>query len=195
MNTHRVLLVLVALCAFGLCAPVCEAKGPKARHARLYTELGNYSRELTTVSPEARRYFTQGLLLAYRCDHTEAARSFREAAWLDPQCALCWWGVALVLGPNIRQPMPESAVAEAWSASRRALAVSRSASPVEQALIGALTKRYAEHPAVDRSALDTAYADAMREVARQFFDDPDVLALYADAVMNRTAGKYRLAGN
>jgi hypothetical protein len=105
---------------------------------------------------------------------------------------VCWWGAALVLGPNINQTMQPSAVAEAWSASRRALQLREHASPVERALIDALAERYGDKPVEDRSALDHAYADAMREVARRFPEDPDVLALFAEALMDLSPWDYWL---
>ena len=65
--------------------------------------------------------------------NAEAIRSFREAARLDPDCAMCWWGVAVALGPNINLPMPPDAVAPAWEALQRAQALAPKASPVERA--------------------------------------------------------------
>ncbi|HEY5767594.1 MAG TPA: hypothetical protein VIS53_07140, partial [Candidatus Udaeobacter sp.] len=56
---------------------------------------------------------------------------------------------------------------------------------VEQALIDALAKRYASPPQPeDRSGLDRAYADAMREMWKEYPKDPDVGAFFAEAMMN-----------
>ena len=81
--------------------------------ATLFDDLGNLHHPISTNSKLAQRYFDQGLTLAYGFNHAEAARSFKQAAKLDPECAICYWGVALVLGPNINAPMEPEAVSEA----------------------------------------------------------------------------------
>jgi tetratricopeptide (TPR) repeat protein len=175
-------------------APAASQPAPAPAGAPLFDNLGRYTRPVTTQSDMARRYFVQGMVLTYGFNHSEAARSFREAARLDPQCAACWWGAALVMGPNINLPMADSDAAEAYAASRRALALIDNESAVEVALINAVAKRYAEAPGTDRSALDRAYADAMRAVAAQFPDDPDVLALFAESLLDLSPWDYYLPG-
>ena len=147
------------------------AKG--ADSTALLDGLGKHHYAITTSSPMAQRYFDQGLSLAYAFNHAEARRSFLEASRLDPACAMCQWGVALVLGPNINAPMDTAANAEAHAASRRAAALAEKATPVERALAEALTRRYAERPVADRAPLDSAYAAAMADVARRFPDDAE----------------------
>ncbi len=71
----------------------------------LYDNLGSLSEPVTTRSPDAQRYFDQGLRLAYAFNHGEAVRSFRKAQAIDPTCAMCYWGEAYALGPNINVPM------------------------------------------------------------------------------------------
>jgi tetratricopeptide (TPR) repeat protein len=168
------------------------AESAAQRGAPLFDNLGNFTRRITTSSAEAQRYFNQGMTLTYGFNHAEAGRSFREAARLDPQCATCWWGAALVMGPNINLPMAESDAPEAYAASRKALALIDNESPAERALIQALSKRYAETASADRSALDLAYANAMREVARQFPNDADVQALFAESLMDLSPWDYYL---
>ena len=69
-------------------------------------------RPITTKSAEAQQYFDQGLTLVYAFNHDEAIRSFKQAAKLDPDCAMAWWGVALALGPNYNIDVtPETEVA------------------------------------------------------------------------------------
>jgi tetratricopeptide (TPR) repeat protein len=163
--------------------------------APLFNDLGSYSRTVSSQSELARKYFSQGMTLTFGFNHAEAARSFREAARLDPTCAACYWGVALVLGPNINLGMQEADVPEAYSASRKAQQLVANASAVERDLIEALVKRYVEKPGTDRSALDKAYADAMRDVARKYPDDADVLALFAEALMDLSPWDYWLPDN
>jgi tetratricopeptide (TPR) repeat protein len=164
---------------------------PKVQ-APLFNDLGTYSVPITTSVPMAQRFFDQGLTLTYGFNHAEAIRSFREAARLDPQCAMCYWGIAFALGPNINMPMVDEAVPEAHSAAEKALQLSRHASPREQALIRALVNRYAPPPVKDRSALDRAFADAMREVMRQFPDDAEAQTLFAESLMDLSPWDYWL---
>ena len=156
----------------------------------LWDGLGALTFKITTASPEAQSYFDQGLRLAYAFNHAEAQRSFRKAEKLDPQCAMCFWGEALVLGPNINLPMPEEAAQPAFAAAQKAKALAASASPREQALIAALSKRYADDAKAERKPLDAAYAAAMRKVSEQFPEDDDIAVLYAEAVMDLSPWNY-----
>ena len=170
-----------------------EAVAPSQRlklQAPLFSDLGNYSVPITTDEPTAQRFFDQGLTLTFGFNHAEAIRSFREAARLDPECAMCYWGIALALGPNINMPMVDEAVPEAYDASEKALQLSGRTTPREQALIRALVNRYAPPPVKDRSALDRAFADAMREVARQFPSDAEAQTIFAESLMDLSPWDY-----
>jgi tetratricopeptide (TPR) repeat protein len=120
----------------------------------------------------------------------EAGRSFRAAEAADPGCAICYWGEAIVLGPNINDPMHSDTVEPAFAASAKAQVLGGAASAKEQALIRALGKRYSPDPAADRKALDTAYADAMAAAAASFPDDDNVQALFAESLMDLSPWNY-----
>src|SRR5438552_2487513 len=151
----------------------------------LYAGLGSYSRKITTDSPEAQRYFDQGLAFLHGFNHRAAIHAFQEAAKLDPECAMAHWGVALACGPHINfTAVPPPAAELAWKELNLARKNAANASPVEQALIDALAKRYANPQPADRSGLDRAYAAAMREVWRKFPKDPDAGALFTEAMMD-----------
>jgi tetratricopeptide (TPR) repeat protein len=149
----------------------------------LYKDLGSYHVAVTTSSPLAQRYFDQGLRLAYGFNQEESVNSFTAATKADPNCAMCWWGIAYVLGPNVNIPMDSSAVRPAWEAVGQAARLAQRATPRERAFIQAVALRYAEHPPADRSSLDRAYANAMGNVAHRFPDDPDAATLYAESLM------------
>jgi hypothetical protein len=151
----------------------------------MFEGLGTYSRRITTSSPDAQRYFDQGLAFLFAFNHDEATRSFREAARLDPNCAMADWGIALANGPNINIPFvsPDHAKT-AWEALERARAHAAGASDTERALIDALGKRYAWPQPENREPLDQAYAAAMRQLWQSHPDDPDVGALFAEAAMD-----------
>lgn len=150
----------------------------------LFDGLGSHTRKITTKSSEAQRYFDQGLAWFHGFNHGAAIRSFKEAARLDPECAMAHWGVALANGPHINVPMvPPPAAAEAWQALTRAQQHAGSATRVEQDLIAALAKRYANPQPDDRTPLDRSYAEAMRRVWQTHPQDADVGALFAEALM------------
>src|SRR5215475_1078134 len=151
----------------------------------LYEGLGNYSRKITTEDAKAQRYFDQGLALLHGFNHRGAIRSFQEAARLDPQCAMAYWGAALAAGPHINYALVPPPMAElAWNELSLAKQNASNASEVERALIDALSKRYAYPQPEDRAPLDQAYADAMREVWKKYPKDVDVGALFAEAMMD-----------
>jgi tetratricopeptide (TPR) repeat protein len=152
--------------------------------------MGSHHHAITTNSDLTQRYFDQGLALVYSFNHPEAIRSFQEAARHDPNCAMCWWGVALALGPNINAPMADEAVPEAYAALTKAQNLAGQASEREQAYIRALATRYSPEPVADRGALDRAYADAMRDLARRYPDDLDAATLFAEAVMDTMPWDY-----
>ncbi len=146
--------------------------------------LGDYSYKISTNSERAQFFFNQGLTLYYGFNHYEAYRSFKEAARLDPQCAMAYWGQALALGPNINAPMDPSDGKVVHKAVQRAQSLMDNVTPNEQKLIQAIAKRYTAEAPIDRGQLDQAYADFMKEVVSEFLDDLDVKALYAESLMD-----------
>jgi tetratricopeptide (TPR) repeat protein len=156
----------------------------------LWDGLGSVSYKITTSNAQAQAYFDQGLRLAYAFNHAEAQRAFRKAQKLDPQCAMCFWGEALVLGPNINLPMQDDAVAPAFTAAQVARASATNTTPREQALIAALALRYTQDPKAERAPLDAAYAEAMAKVAAEFPDDNEIGVLYAESVMDLSPWNY-----
>lgn len=151
----------------------------------LFDNLGDHTHKVTTKSTEAQQYFDQGLRFLFGFNHGAAIRSFKEAARHDPKCAMAHWGIALANGPHINFPVvPPPAAEFAWKELQLARQFAPQASPVEQALIEALGHRYANPQPDDRSPLDRAYADAMRQVWQKFSDDTDVGVFFAEAMMD-----------
>ena len=68
-------------------APCFSAQEP------FFDGLGSYTREVTTKSPEAQKYFNQGLNFYYGFNHGAAIRAFTAAAALDPDCAMAIGGL------------------------------------------------------------------------------------------------------
>jgi pimeloyl-ACP methyl ester carboxylesterase len=146
--------------------------------------LGDWHYAITTSSSDAPRYFDQGLRLAYAFNHDEAVRSFERAVQLDSACAMCWWGIAYALGPNINLPMDAAIEPRALAAARRAVSLARGVKAAERGLIRALALRYGEPAGASRAARDSAYAIAMGRVAIEHPDDADAQVLFADAMLN-----------
>jgi len=159
-----------------------------------YYNLGSYSRKVTTRSASAQLWFDRGLLWCYGYNHEEAVRCFREAARHDPSCAMAQWGIAYASGPNYNKQWKafdpadlDRSLAAAHDASHQALALIDGASPVEQALIRPLARRYPSRQTTEVTAdWNDGYATEMRAVYRAWPDDHDVAALFAEAIMNRT---------
>lgn len=152
---------------------------------RLFVGLGDHQRSISTKSAEAQAFFNQGLAFLYGFNHDEAIRSFEHAAKLDPQCAAIFWALALAHGPHINLPVvDEQHAAEAWAALTKARQLANTATPVEQDLIAALSKRYAQPQPEDRQPLDQAYAAAMRELWKKYPQDADIGALFAESLMD-----------
>ncbi|RUL81434.1 hypothetical protein [Tautonia sociabilis] len=145
--------------------------------------IGSYSRPAGTDSDLAQRYFDQGLNLLFAFNHEEAARAFQESAELDPSCAMAWWGLAYAQGPHINLPVVTTEQARvALDALDRARSAAKT--DLERALVEALASRHVPEPPEDRSALDRAFAEAMRVLHEQHPDDPDIGCFHAESLMN-----------
>ena len=181
-NPVRLALLLASFGAAITCAH--EAR------PRLFAGLGPAHHPVTTQSPLAQRYFDQGLSLCFGFNHEAAIHAFEAALEIDPSCAMCEWGIALALGPNINAPMAPGSARPAYAAAQRALAKAERASERERAYIRAVAARYAAEPPTDRSTLDRAYADAMRTVHEADPSDADAAALFAEALMDLSPWNY-----
>jgi tetratricopeptide (TPR) repeat protein len=176
--------------ALALSAAFVQAQAQSSAGIRLYDGLGKVHFPITTASPEAQRYFDQGMAFAYGFNHAAAIASFREAQRLDPSCALCWWGESLAYGPNINAPLTPDANDLALKAIARAQQLAASVTPPERALIMALTKRYSADPNAKRTDLDGAYADAMLTIARYYPQHDDIALLAAESAMDTLPWDY-----
>ncbi len=184
MRRPRLLVPFVA--GLALAFTSCQSTAADAAQgARLYDGYGGYHREISTASVDAQHWFDQGLQMLYGFNHDEAIRSFRRAAELDPGAPMPWWGVAYAYGIHVNNPlMDDEANAGAWQAVQEANARLKRATPVERALIEAVSTRYAWPPPADRRPLDEAFAARMEAAWRQFPRDPDVGAFFAESLMN-----------
>lgn len=164
--------------------PEAASTVPVPVGATLLPGLGNYNFTITTAKPDAQRWFNQGLMLTYGFNHDAAERSFLKATELDPECAMCWWGSSLVLGPHVNAGMEPANNGKAWMRLQKARELAAKASEKERAYIEALTARYAENPPADRKPLDEAYAKSTGELMKKLPDDLDATTFHAEALMD-----------
>ena len=166
--------------------------------APLFDGMGNHHHPITTSDPDAQRYFDQGLVIDFAFNHAESARSFRAAQTLDPECAMCYWGEALALGPNInvtsdgKVVMSDDERRTAFAAIQKAVALKDKASEKERDYIDALATRYNGDPSTPREPLDEAYVEAMRALHHKYPDDDDAASLFAESLMNTMPWDYWL---
>jgi len=154
------------------------------RAAQLLDGMGHLHHAIATSSPEAQRFFDQGLTLAYGFNHEEAILSFQRAAELDPNAVMPLWGIALALGPNINVNVNAESEKAAWQAAQTALAHSANATPKERAYVEAVAHRYSNDPKTDLHKLAADYRERMRDLTRQYPDDLDAATLYAESIMD-----------
>jgi tetratricopeptide (TPR) repeat protein len=146
--------------------------------------LGPYTWAIATQSREAQKFFDQGVQLLYSFTPEDAARSFREAEKLDPNCAMCFFGEAWAWGPYLNGPMPARNSPRAFAAAQRALKLSARAKPIEQALINAMSIRYrAAYDSATHFQLARVYADSLARVHARNPNNLDVGTMYAEALM------------
>lgn len=181
-------LVLVLLLPSGARADH-ETKPGAEKPVGLLPGLGKHTRPIQTKSPEAQKFFDQGLVLLYGFNHAEAARSFRRAAEIDPQAVMPLWGLALALGPNYNRdidPVGADRNKHAYEAAQKAVALSKAdgVPEHERAYAQAIATRYSIDPKADTAKLEVAYKDAMKAVHERYPDDLDAATLYAEALMN-----------
>lgn len=146
--------------------------------------LGSQHHPVSTSNATAQKYFDQGLALTYAFNHEEAIRSFKQAAELDPNLAMAYWGIALALGPNINLDVDPEREKLAYEAVQKALSLAAQAPENERAYINALAKRYSIDPKADLKKMAVDYKNEMRGLVKTYPDDLDAATLYAESLMD-----------
>ena len=164
--------------------------------APLLNGLGSHSFTISSKVEGVQDYFNQGLIMAFAFNHAESIRSFKAAQKLDPNCAICFWGEALALGPNINVTSDGKAIMspqdrlDAFERTNKAMSLIEFASPKEKDFILTLKSRYNGDVNSSRVPLDIAYAEAMEALSSKYPDDTDAASLYAEALMNTMPWNY-----
>jgi tetratricopeptide (TPR) repeat protein len=175
------ILLMSPVAAFGQ-----HAHGPakEMKPATLATGLGDIYHPVSTKNPEAQKFFDQGLAYLFGFNHEEAVRSFTQAAKLDPELAMAYWGSALALGSNYNLQAEGPSLLRAYTNLQKAVELAPKASAPERAYIEALSKRYSNDLRTDANKLASDYRFAMKELVRRYPDDLDAATLYAESMMN-----------
>lgn len=175
-----------------LCAPLsAESKKVDHKesevHAILIPGSGTYSKKISTQNKETQQFFDQGLRLAWGFYFPESIASYLEAARHDPDHPMPYWGMAHAMGPNPNSRysgMPDDPKGEGLKAIKKAMDRIENASDMEAKLIKALYTLYDKDANPDAKQRDQAYLAEMRKLNRDYPNDPDIAALYANSYMS-----------
>ena len=183
--THKLLALITFVFLFTTVALAQHEHGATgAKTVCGQSGFGNVHHPVKTSSAEAQKLFDQGFALDYGFNHDEAERCFEQAAKLDPQMSMAYWGVALVVGPNYNLPVDAEREKKAFDAIQKARQLAANGPEVERDYIEALVTRYTDQPTEDYHPLDVAYNNAMRDLSKKYPDDLDAATLFAESGMN-----------
>lgn len=140
-------------------------EGPRQR-ARLMSGMPEVRFEITTTNELARKFFLQGVGQLHGFWYWEAERSFREAAFHDPNCAMAYWGMAMA---NINNEKRAAELAKEAD-QRKGQAGER-----ERLWIGALHDFYKD-PKKDKKEARRDYTRALEEIIERHPDDVEAKA-------------------
>ena len=186
MNKIWYVTALLILCAACVDQESIKTDSEQAQ-AVLVQGSGTYSRKISTKNPQAQAFFDQGLRLAWGFYFPESIASYQEAARMDPDHPMPFWGMAHAMGPNPNSRyarMPDDPKGEGLKAINKALDRIDRATPLEAMLIRALHVLYDQQTILDQDDRDQAYLTAMRSLNQEYQDDPDIAALYAASYMS-----------
>lgn len=144
-------------------------EGPR-QAARKIAGMGNVSFPVTSKVGEVQGWIDQGVGQLHGFWYFEAERSFRQAATLDPDCAMAYWGMSLANINNEKRA--KEFIAKAVERKEKA-------SPRERKYIEALNVWHAaEVKGDDQKKKDraTKYIKALEAIALEFPDDLEAKA-------------------
>jgi hypothetical protein len=182
------------------CANVASSYSPQSL-VGLYGDMsGQYHRHIRSTSNLTQVLFDQGLLHTYGFNLVEGIRNFQAALSLEPNCAMCYWGIAYANSPNINTDMSELMAENGKSAILSAFKIVSSdptsgISGANMALIRAQMKMFSfssleEWKKNESRSYDQIFLTAMRETYAIYPNDLDIAAIYAESIMNLTPWSY-----
>lgn len=179
-----------------------ETKTKKVQ-APLFDNLSSFHFPVSTKLPLAQRFFDQGMILYYGFEWGESIRSFREATRLDPNCGMCYWGLALAIGSKINTPISGFEYRDAKNSIQKALSLTNNETSAERAYIQALALRFQHKPKklshstgvfschISNATFDVSskkeilnYAHSMKKITESYPADNNAKSLYAYALFD-----------
>jgi tetratricopeptide (TPR) repeat protein len=158
----------------------------KAHGDESFPGMGALHHPIHTTNEKTQEFFDRGLTFFYAFNFDEAVRSFENAARLDPQAAMPYWGIALANSPNYNSGIYNSPARDnaAREAIQKAQQLSQTSPPSERSYIDALARRFADSPNSDPERRARDYSSAMRDMSHRYQDDTDAATLYAESLMD-----------
>lgn len=154
---------------------------------------GTYSYPISTSNSDAQAFFDQGLRMAWSFYFPESIASYQEAARLDPDHPMPYWGLAHAIGPNPNsryQGLPDDPQGTGLEAVRTALELANNGTQKERDMINAIFVLYNKDAIADNRERDLAYLNAMRDLHNKYPDDADIATVFAESYMNTTRWDY-----
>jgi tetratricopeptide (TPR) repeat protein len=158
--------------------------------------LGSHSRTISTISPQAQRWFDLGLNWCFAFNKAEGVKCFRKALEFDSECVMAHWGIAYGCGPFYNMTWRDHSEEEANRAAgtayehiQMARALAGHATELENRLVETLACRVQKPHSVAAEEFDRwddDYAADLRKVYLQYPGDHDVTALFVEALIMRT---------
>ena len=140
------------------------------------TGIGNSHITITTVSPEAQVWFDQGLNLLHDFWDYESVRAFEQSVRVDPQCAMCYWGLYhALLSRHGRNAYTRTALDQA-------LALRKHAGKQEQFYIDAARAGDSEDPGSKKPSADLKETKIWRKAVKNDPTDLQARIFLANAL-------------
>jgi len=136
----------------------------------------------TSAQGDAQRQFLTGVLYLHSFEYPSAARAFRESQRLAPGFAMAYWGEAMTYNHSLWNQRDRAAATAALArlGPTPEARLARAANDRERRWLAAVEALWAEGPKPER---DTAYAQAMGALARDYPDDVEAQVFYALSLM------------
>ena len=152
---------------------------PSIEH--ILTGYGAGALKISTGKPAAQAFFDNGLQLSHAFAHAAGQGAFKEAARIDPACAMCVWGEAWSGGPTINFTVDAATQVKMGKLIDGAIPLAATGPVLERQMLAALALRYKDGGG--KGAGDIAFARAMDAIATAHPDSDEILTLTADAWM------------
>lgn len=177
---RRIFLPLVGVILTLATAPA-RSQVPHGHPAQPQEKLGRVVFPIS-CNAEAQQRFERAVALLHSFWWAEAQKAFDSVVEADAQCAMAYWGKAIVQRGNWFAGAPGAEALQAGAtAAERAVALN-APTPRERAYIAAIATLFRDHGDVDHRTRSLAYEEAMKSLHEQHAGDPEAAILYALAV-------------